>query len=91
MPVFTLHILNEIKPKFIIAEGFKTFERLKKLLKGTEQQVINFNNNKKAILVIGKTHDSIPLIGMIHPSGARGISDLMLIEIGYNLKKIINQ
>src|ERR1035437_9069020 len=45
-----LYILNEIKPKYIITEGFNTFEKLKKLLKGTEQQVIKFNN--KAIMVV---------------------------------------
>jgi hypothetical protein len=42
-------------------------------------------------MVVGKTDKNIPLIGMIHPSGARGISDSLLIEIGHNLKKIINQ
>lgn len=82
-----VEILQELKPKYIITEGFATFERLKKLLNGTEVEPIQLGKN--AILTIGKTGDGTPIFGMIHPSGAHGISTEILKAIGDNLKILI--
>jgi len=82
-----LEILKEIKPKYIITEGFNTYERLKKLLSANEERIIR--EGEKAILCIAKTKDNIPLLGMIHPTGAYGISDEILTHIGIELKNII--
>ena len=84
-----LEILKEIKPKYIITEGFKTYDRLKKLLSANEESIER--EGEKAILCIAKTKDNIPLLGMIHPTGAYGISDEILTHIGHELKNIISK
>src|SRR6185437_442194 len=84
-----LKILKEIKPKYIITEGFKTYERLRNLLSAKEEKIIK--EGEKAILCISKTKENIPLLGMIHPTGAHGISDEILTHIGFELKSIIKR
>ena len=84
-----LEILNELKPKYIVTEGFDTFEKLKELVNGTEEELIKTDN--RAILVVGIAGDGTPLIEMIHPSGARGISNSILKAMGDNLKVLIKQ
>lgn len=84
-----LEILKEIKPKYIITEGFKTYERLKKLLRANGERTIS--EDRKAILCISKTKENVPLLGMIHPTGAHGISDEILGHIGMELKSIIKR
>jgi len=80
-------ILKQLNPKYIITEGFKTYERLKKLLNANEERIVR--EGEKAILCIAKTKDNIPLLGIIHPSGAHGISDEILSHIGREFKNII--
>lgn len=84
-----LEILREIKPKYIISEGFKTYERLKKLLSADEERIIR--QGEKAILCIAKIKDNNPLLGIIHPTGAYGVSDRILTDIGLELKNIIKK
>jgi len=88
-----VEILDKIKPKYIIAEGFITFERLKELLKAKEGIDREDINNRD--IIIGKTNNNIPLIGITHPSGTRrkgkGSINKMLKNIGLELKKIIEK
>ncbi len=86
-------ILDEIKPKYIITEGFITYERLKELLNAKEERMIKEDINNRNIIKIGKTNKNISLIGMTHPSRTRrkGIGSInrMLTNIGLELKQII--
>lgn len=81
-------ILNKLQPKYIIAEGFGTYLSLKTLLKATETDIKR--ENEKAIMTIAETKNNIPLIGIIHPSGARGVTTEILTKIGEHLKDTIN-
>ena len=84
---FEFRYLYITLPKYIITEGFNTYERLKKLLSANGERIIR--ESEKAILCISKTKDNIPLLGMIHPTGVYGISDKILARIGMELKNII--
>lgn len=77
----SLEIIQKLKPKLIVAEGFGTFNF--------------FNTDKKdSVLLrgIGKKlmlwghHNNFELIGLTHPSGTRGLSDEEMIE----MNKVIN-
>ena len=81
-------ILNKLQPKYIVAEGFATYQRLKTLLKATEKEIKR--ENDKAIIKIAETQDNIPLIGIIHPSGAWGVTTQILTKIGEHFKDTIN-
>jgi hypothetical protein len=83
----TFDVLERLQPENIIAEGFKTYERLKKLLFANNEKIIRYK--ERAILIRSMTSNYKNLIGILHPSGARGVSDLILEEIGKNLKNII--
>ena len=82
-----LDVLERLQPENIIAEGFKTYERLKKLLPADNEEIIRYK--ERAILIRSMTSNRRNLVGMKHPSGARGVSNAVLEEIGKNLKNII--
>lgn len=86
-------ILDKIKPKYIIGEGFVTYVRLKKLLDGKEDEVIKEDKTNRNIIKMCKTDNNIPLMGITHPSSTRrkGIGSInrMLTNIGLELKQII--
>jgi hypothetical protein len=82
-------ILHHISPENIMAEGLQTYTRLKQLLKGTDEKITRMND--KAVVCTCKTNMDIPLIAIIHPSGARGISNDLLNFIGLELKMIMNE
>lgn len=84
-----LKILDKIKPKYIVAEAFETYNRLKELLEAKEEREVK--EGGRAILCIAKTNGNIPLLGMIHPTGGYGISDDILAKIGLELEKIIEK
>lgn len=82
-----LNILKEINAKYIITEGLGTYNRLKKISSGKEERIIK--EGKRSILKLAKTKTDVPLLGMIHPSGAYGVSNEILTHIGMELKSII--
>lgn len=83
-----LEILQKINPKIIVTEGFKTFNRLLSLYNGKELDAVYHNNRK--IMKVGKVN-SQTILGMIHPSGARGISDSILEKLGEQIKKYVSE
>ncbi len=82
-----VEILFQIKPKLIITEGFKTYAELSKLVGIQNEKIVRYHD--KAIMIIGRTENGTLTAGMIHPSGARGVSDAMLCRIGEELKCVI--
>ena len=75
MEKYCLKILEEIidtlQPKRILAESFGTFEKLC----GTSwTNVLEKENTKKSLLLVGK-YKEIEVLGINHPSSARGISN----------------
>lgn len=83
-----LEILQKINPKIIITEGFKTFDRLLRLYNGKELDAVYHNNRK--IMKVSKIN-SQTILGMVHPSGARGISDAILQTLGKEIKKHVTE
>lgn len=75
-------IIQKIEPKVIIAEGFKTFDTLLEIMKGKESQRDFEENNQKRIVRLGEISKHIRVIGLIHPSGARGVSNERLKIMG---------
>lgn len=84
-----LEILTRIHPAIIITEGFATFDRLLRLKGGTQTEIVRYND--RAILLVGKTADNIKMFGMLHPTGAFGISNNLLNETGRQLKQRIRR
>ncbi len=82
-----IEILDKLRPKIIIAEGFDTFTRIIQLKKGLLVEDIYLD--KKMILRKGKL-DNTFVLGIIHPSGARGISDAMLHKLAEEIKTVID-
>ncbi len=91
----TQEIIETLKPKFILTEGFKTYDEIINLTKGANEIELDKyyqtkSSKNRRIIRIGKTGNGIKIIGIIHPTGAHGISDEILIEIGNNLKTELN-
>lgn len=83
-----LKILNQLKPKLIITEGFATFERLIQLKRGITEGQIEYNG--KALMLKGSMERSVRLLGLRHPTGKFvHLSDDELIEAGKIIKKIV--
>lgn len=80
----TVDIIERIQPHFILAEGFATFNRLISLMHGKVVQQ-HFYGNRCFVQYgqIGKTG----LLGILHPTGAVGISDEMLVASGELIKE----
>ena len=81
-----LDILENLQPKIIITEGFKTFDRLLKLIGAQKLETIRSKAKDRAILVIAETKDKLKVLGMIHPTGGRGILEEEFLELGQHLK-----
>lgn len=85
----TREIIGRLKPQNIITEGFKTFDCVMSLLEGSEQHDIIQENNEKRIIRIGIINGRTKVIGLIHPSGARGVSNDILKLMGKYIYKQI--
>lgn len=83
-----LEILNRLKPKIILAEGFITYHRLIQLRQATSYDEIFYD--KRRVARVAKTSEGQIILGIIHPSGARGVSDNILRKIGDTLKHFID-
>ena len=86
--------MDRLKPKLILAEGFKTYDKLIRLTNGKDEKNDKLYHNNKSgkdrrIIKIGNVN-GLKIIGIIHPSGGYGISDEMLTEIGKNIKTELN-
>jgi hypothetical protein len=66
---WTKQIIDHLKPTVILAEGFKTFSELIRLLK--VKQISQENMDDKAVMLFSE-YNGIKLIGIPHPTGARG-------------------
>jgi uracil-DNA glycosylase len=81
-------IIAELNPETIITEGFKTFSKLIGLCKGEIlKDIPNYHNRIIQEGQIGK----IKVIGLKHPSGARGLSGEVFQAMGENIKDIITK
>jgi hypothetical protein len=83
-----IHILDQLKPQYIITEGFSTFERILTLKRGRTNGFEKDGKDQR-LLLIGETEDNIKVLGMRHPSGAR-LSNEALEAMGVYLKKHLN-
>ena len=84
-----LETLERINPKIIIAEGFITYNRLIQLKIASETERVTFNN--RTIVKVAKTPANSFILGIIHPSGARGISDAILEKMGEIVKNYLDK
>lgn len=84
----TFEIIRNLKPKFILTEGFETFNRLIFNQDEKDFAIANHYSNAKRILLEAKLHN-IPILGIPHPTGARGISGAVWDEIREILKQKI--
>jgi hypothetical protein len=75
-------IISELHPQLIITEGFTTFNELLFLFKEQELNEEVIENKERRIIKVGLINQKIKTIGLIHPSGARGISDVILKRLG---------
>lgn len=79
-------IITNLKPETIIAEGFATFDALLNLLQIKENNTGFSELSGKRIGRKAENKNKPFLLGLRHPSGSYGISDLMLTEMGKFLK-----
>jgi hypothetical protein len=82
-------IIDTLEPKTIITEGFKTFDNLLKIMNGEELQDNYEENRGKRIVRLGKIKNEVNVVGLIHPSGARGVSNERLKMMGKFIKKYL--
>lgn len=84
-----LEILDHLKPKVIITEGFLVFDKLK--ITKEQEEFTLCDEDHKALIFVAKAKCDIPLIGLRHPSsGQSHLSDKDLVTMGKHLKKIIS-
>jgi len=74
-----LRIIERLRPGMIITEGLKTFDRLMILCSGQIAKTVKID--ERTIVRLG-TIDKIQAVGLLHPSGARGISNAILEKMG---------
>lgn len=86
--VRTLEIIERIQPEVILTEGFATFHRLVALLHG---QVVRRHYHGSRCFFLHGQAGKITLLGILHPTGAIGISDAMLVETGKLMKQYMAQ
>lgn len=80
----TVDIIKRIQPSFILTEGFATFNRLVQLMDGKLLHQHFYGN--RCFFQQGQIGNII-LLGILHPTGAIGISDEMLAETGKLIKE----
>lgn len=78
-----LRIIERLGPGMIITEGLATFDRLMILCSGTVGNTVTFN--ERTIARIG-TIAKIRAVGLLHPSGGRGISNAILEKMGETIR-----
>lgn len=83
-----MQILNQLRPKLIITEGFATFERLLQLKNG--KKIYEEDLKGKCILLVGELESHTTILGMKHPTGAR-LSNEILSELGKKIKLFIGK
>jgi hypothetical protein len=77
-----------LQPRFILAEGIKTYNHLRNLLSfESEERVIK---SKNRTLVVSTKRADLVLLGIIHPTGAR-ISNVEWEVIRAELKKCLRK
>jgi hypothetical protein len=66
-------IIEHLQPKLIITEGIDTFNTLtRQVLQSPEKPTYDGDPKKSNMTIFAKgTYMNIPIIGLIHPSGAR--------------------
>jgi hypothetical protein len=74
-----LKIIGRLRPGMIITEGLTTFDRLVSLRCELVSEPVLLD--QRTIARLG-TIDGIQVVGLLHPSGARGISNAMLDKMG---------
>jgi hypothetical protein len=74
-----LKIIARLRPDMIITEGLATFDRLMFLCSGQTHNPVVFN--KRTIVRLG-TFDNFRVLGLLHPSGGRGISNAIIEKMG---------
>ena len=84
----TFMIIQKLQPKLILTEGFTTFYRLMFHHNQKHITISDHYLHHKRILLEGILKNT-PIIGLPHPTGARGISNEVWDEIRKKLRKVI--
>jgi hypothetical protein len=85
-----LEIIDHLKPKIIITEGFTVFDKLKvtKML----NEFALYDEDMKPLIVVAKAKGDTPLIGLKHPSsGYTHLTGKELTAMGKHLHNIIHE
>lgn len=77
-----------LRPRFILAEGIKTYTHLRTLLELQSEEKVTKSKNRT--LFVSTENSSIHLLGIIHPTGAR-ISHAEWDQIRTELKKCLRE
>lgn len=85
-----LEILDFLKPKVIITEGFSVFDTLK--VTKEEADLTLFGQDRSPLIFVAKAKGNIPLIGLKHPSsGHTHVSEKDLEDMGKHLNEVVRK
>lgn len=79
----TKQIIDTLTPRMILVEGFETFSEVLKLLRSQQSREIPFNG--RAVMLVSD-YKGIKLLGIPHPTGARGLTNDHWKEVGRLIK-----
>lgn len=79
----TKQIIDTLTPRMILVEGFETFSEVLKLLRSEQSREIPLNGR---VVMLVSDYKGIKLLGIPHPTGARGLTNEHWKEVGRLIK-----